>query len=110
MQFEPDSVVKTAEIKPAFDAMYTRGFLWFRKEKPADVFTVGNMVSLISEMTLSDPKPLELNLEKQWKTTFKFEKAFDLKRPVTRREFAVLANKYLNPFARWVDYTGKFIN
>lgn len=110
MHFEPDSVVKTAEIKPVFDAMYTRGFLWFRKEKPADVFTVGNMVSLISEMTLSDPKPLELNLEKQWKTTFQFEKAFDLKRPVTRREFAVLANKYLNPFARWVDYTGKFIN
>jgi len=31
-------------------------------------------------------------------------------RPITRREFAILANQYLNPFARTVDLGGKIMN
>ncbi|WDF55356.1 FAD-dependent oxidoreductase [Mucilaginibacter sp. KACC 22063] len=108
--FKPDSIVQTAEIKPVINEIYTRGFLWFNKAKPAENFTVGNLLSFISEITLSEPKPLQIELQKQWKTVYKFTGSFDLNRPVTRREFAVLANNYLNPFARQVDITGKLIN
>jgi hypothetical protein len=108
--FAPDSLVHTAEIKPILDDIYTRGFLWFNKAKPGEYFTVGNLLSFISEITLSEPKPLQLELQKEWQAKYKFKDPFDLNRPVTRREFAVLANKYLNPFARQINLSGRLIN
>jgi hypothetical protein len=108
--FAPDSLVHTAEIKPVLDDIYTRGFLWFNKAKPGEYFTVGNLLSFISEITLSEPKPLQLELQKEWQTKYKFKDAFELNRPVTRREFAVLANKFLNPFARQINLSGRLTN
>ncbi|MBS7566916.1 FAD-dependent oxidoreductase [Mucilaginibacter sp. Bleaf8] len=108
--FKPDSTVSTNEIKPVLTEIYTHAFLWFNKEKPAEQFTIGNMLSLISDVTLSDPKPLQMNMAKQWQSVYKFNQAFDLKRPITRLEFAILANKFLNPFARTVDLSGRLIN
>lgn len=108
--FDADSAVRTAEVKPVLNEIYTRGFLWFNKTKPGEFITVANLLSLISEITLSEPKPLQAELQKEWKTRYKFKDEFDLNRPVTRREFAVLANKYLNPFARRVDLSGHLVN
>jgi hypothetical protein len=61
-------------------------------------------------MTLRDPKNLQLETQKAWKSYYKFPAEFNLNRPVTRREFAVLANRFLNPFARKVDLSGKLVN
>lgn len=108
--FLPDSTVQTSEIKPVMLDLYTRAFLWFNKTKPGEVFTVGNTLSFISEMTLTDPETLKAKMQKYWKANFKFTSDFDMNRPITRREFAVLANTYINPFARTVDITGKFVN
>ncbi|MFA6088151.1 FAD-dependent oxidoreductase [Mucilaginibacter sp.] len=108
--FYPDTTVSTADIQPILNEIYSRSFLWFNKTKPAEVFTVGNLLSYISEMTLTDPAVLQKVMQSAWKTQFKFTQSFDVKRPVTRREFAVLANKYLNPFSRAVDISGKIIN
>lgn len=108
--FMPDSTVATADVKPVIEEIYTRGFLWFNKEKAGEKFTVGNLLSLISEMTLTDPQVLRSALQKSWKTQYKFVLNFDEKRPVTRREFAVLVNRYINPFARRVDIAGKLLN
>jgi hypothetical protein len=108
--FNPDSVVLTAEIKPVMMEIYSRSFIWFNKNKPGDVFTVGNLLSFISEMTLADPQTLQLNLQKLWKSKYKFTTDFDLNKPVTRRQFAILANQYFNPFGRDVDITGRLIN
>ena len=108
--FMPDSVVNTAEVKPLIMEIYTRAFLWFNKEKPGDKFTVGNLMSFISEITLTEPKTLQISLQKNWKTEYKFTTNFDMARPVTRREFAVLANKFLNPFARLADLNGNMVN
>jgi len=110
IRFEPDDIVSTEEIKPFLLELYTRAFLWFNKEKPADKFTVGNLLSLISDYTLTDPKTLQLHLQKAWAPQFKLTGTFDLNRPVTRMEFAVLTNKYLNPFAKTVDLSGRVIN
>lgn len=108
--FKPDSSVSTADIEPILREMYTRAFIWFSKNKPAESFSVADMLSYISDYTLTEPKTLQLNLQKQWQDTYKFKQAFDLKRPITRYEFAVLANKYLNPFSTHVDITGKVVN
>ena len=108
--FMPDTVVNTAEIKPVLSEVYTRAFIWLNREKPSGLFTVGNLVSLLSEFTLTDPKVMQMTLQKNWSAQYHFSSVFDTKKPVTRREFAVLVNKYLNPFARTVDITGKLIN
>lgn len=108
--FNPDATVNTADIKPVLTEIYTRAFLWFNKERPAEKFTVGNMISFMSDFTLTDVALMKANIQKAWKTQYKFKSDFDLTHPITRREFAVLANKYLNPFARTVDLSGKFVN
>jgi hypothetical protein len=108
--FLPDSAVQTSEVKPVMLDLYTRAFLWFNKNKPGAVFTVGNTLSFISEMTLSDPVTLKTTLQKYWKSKYKFTSDFDTERPITRREFAILANTYFNPFGRTVDIEGRFVN
>lgn len=108
--FNPDASVTTAEIKPLLSEIYTRAFLWFGKEKPGETFTVANLLSLISDYTLTEPQTLRISMQKAWKTQYKFRTDFDLSRPVTRLEFAVLANKFLNPFGRMVDLEGRLVN
>lgn len=108
--FMPDSVVTTAEIKPVLTEIYSRAFIWFNKAKPAEQFTVGNLLSLISEITLSEPKLFQTTIQKEWKTKYKFSSGFNVNHPVTRREFAILANQFLNPFARAVDLSGRIVN
>ena len=110
IHFEPNAIVKTEEIEPILTEIYTRAFLWFNKEKPGTQFTLGNMLSLISDYTLTDPVTLQKFLEKAWTPTFKLAGSFDASRPITRLEFAVLANRYLNPFAKTVDLVGRIVN
>jgi hypothetical protein len=107
--FMPDTIVHTAEVQPVLTEIYSRAFLWFNKVKPGEHFTVGNLLSFISEMTLRDPQNLQTVMQKTW-PQYKFAKEFNMNRPVTRREFAVLANRFLNPFARAVDLSGRLIN
>lgn len=107
--FMPDAIVNTAEIKPVLNEIYSRAFIWFDKEKPAEKFTVGNTVSLISEFTLTDAKTLQATLQKDWQAKHGFNN-YDITRPITRLEFAVLVNQYLNPFARKIDLEGNIIN
>jgi len=108
--FMPDSVVNTAEIKPVLTEIYSRAFLWFNKVKPGEHFTVGNTLAFICEITLTEPKLFQITIQKQWKTKYKFSSDFDMNHPITRREFAILANQFLNPFARAVDLNGRIVN
>ncbi|HEY8780895.1 MAG TPA: FAD-dependent oxidoreductase [Mucilaginibacter sp.] len=108
--FRPDSLVSTSEVQPVLTEIYTRAFLWFNKEKTSERFTIGNLLSFISDYTLTDPLVLKIRIQRDWKTKYKFKTDFDPNRQVTRREFAVLTNKYLNPFARTVDLNGRLMN
>jgi hypothetical protein len=108
--FMPDSAIRTAEVQPLLTELYSRAFIWFGKEKPGEMFTLGNLLSYVSEITLRDPAELQEAIRKTWKTYYHFNTPFNAKRPATRREFAVLANRFFNPFARKVDITGKLVD
>ncbi|MEO6979716.1 MAG: FAD-dependent oxidoreductase, partial [Mucilaginibacter sp.] len=108
--FMPDSAVSTAEVQPVLTEIYTRTFIWFNIQKPGEKFTVGNTLSFISEITLTDPAVLNKSMAKAWKGQYKFKSEFDINRPISRYEFAVLANRFLNPFARTVDLAGRLVN
>jgi len=108
--FEPNATVSTAEVRPVLDEIYTRSFLWFNKEKPGEKFTLGNLLSFISDYTLTDPKILESAIRRNWKPYFKLPGDLDMSRSATRLEFAMLANYYINPFGKRVDITGRMVN
>jgi hypothetical protein len=110
LDFDPTDTVRTEEVKPVLNEIYTRAFIWFRQEKTGEKLTLGNLLYFISDYTLTDPKTLELTIQKLWKPIFKLPGDLDVNRPCTRLEFAVLANKYLNPFAKIDDLTGKIVN
>lgn len=108
--FMPDSTVNSVEIKPVLSEIYSRAFIWFDNIKPAEKLTIGNTLSFISEITLAEPESFRIKIQKEWKTKYKFKSEFDLNQPITRREFAILANQYINPFARTVDMSGRMVN
>ncbi|MET3978181.1 hypothetical protein ABIB62_000749 [Mucilaginibacter sp. UYP25] len=108
--FVPDTLVRTAEIKLFLNEIYSRSFLWFNREQPGELFTIANLLSYISEMTLRDPENLQEGFQKTWKNYYHFPTDFNPNRPITRREFAVLANRFLNPFARKIDISGRLVN
>lgn len=108
--FMPDSAVYTTEIKPVLTEIYSRSFIWFNNTKPGVKFTTGNLLSFISEITLSEPQTFQKTMQRDWKGKYRFKSDFDLNHVITRREFAILANQYLNPFARTIDLTGRMVN
>src|SRR3569833_696635 len=110
LHFQPNDTVRTAEIKPVLDEIYTRAFIWVNQEKPGEKLTLGNLLYFISDYTLTDKATLEGAVKKLWKPIFKLPGELDVNRPVTRVEFAVLANKYLNPFGKTVDLSGHMVN
>ncbi|MGV8877424.1 MAG: FAD-dependent oxidoreductase [Sphingobacteriaceae bacterium] len=108
--FQPDSVVKTLEIKAVMNELFSRSFLWFNREKPKEDFTLENLLSYISEINLNDPKSLRNITQSRWQTQYKFQSEFNLKKGLTRREFAVLTDIYLKPFDKKIDISGKILN
>jgi FAD dependent oxidoreductase len=110
LHFEPNDTVRTEEVKPILNEIYTRAFIWFRQEKTGEKLTLGNLLYFISDYTLTDKTTMEGTIKKLWKPIFKLPGEWDGDRPVTRLEFAVLVNKYLNPFAKTVDMSGRMVN
>ncbi|MBS1502610.1 MAG: FAD-dependent oxidoreductase [Bacteroidetes bacterium] len=110
IHFEPNDTVRTAEVKPIFNEIYTRAFLWFNNQKPGEYIKLGDLLYFISDYTLTDPATLEPQIRRAWKTQLHLPGELDVKRPATRLEFAMLVNKYLNPFGKRVDLTGKVMN
>jgi len=102
--FQPDSLVSAEDLRLPMREFYTRSQLWFADNK-IDKFTLDNALSLI-KFSASRGEELNREVEKGWKTSFKFAGKYDLTRLITRREFSVLADAYLKPFNVRVDIRG----
>lgn len=101
----PDSSIATEDLRVPVKEYYSRSQIWFLDNK-SDKLTLEQLLSLI-KFTAQRGAELNKEVEKGWKTSFKLPDSFDLKRPVTRREFAVLFNRYLKPFDVSVDLNGQ---
>ncbi|TZF85875.1 FAD-dependent oxidoreductase (plasmid) [Pedobacter sp. BS3] len=107
--FSPDSPVTIADIKPTMKAYYSRSQIWFLDKKDEQQLTLADVLSLI-KYSASRGEELNREVEQGWKDSFAFTGKFDLKKNITRREFAVLADTYLKPFSRAVNHKGILIN
>jgi len=102
--FQPDGLISAEELRAPMREFYSRSQIWFADNK-MDKLTLDNVLSLI-KFNASRGDELNREVEKAWKTSFKFAGKYDLQHLVTRREFAVLADAYLKPFNVRIDISG----
>ena len=107
IKFDTASTISAAELKPRMKEFYARSQIWFADNK-ADTLTIEDVISLFM-FTATRGDELKKEIEEGWKVSFKFNSTFDLKRYITRKEFGILADRYLQPFNIRVDAAGNLM-
>ncbi|WEK19296.1 MAG: hypothetical protein P0Y49_21200 [Candidatus Pedobacter colombiensis] len=106
--FYPEQAVSTAEVKEPIKEFYYKAQIWFDDYKDVNI-TVGAALNMICMVGNKAPENTNAEVQKKWKSSYHFKNEFDLNRSITRREFAVLVDEYLNPFKTNIDKTGRVI-
>ncbi len=108
IKFDTAGTISSEQLRAPMREFYSRSQLWFADNKK-DVMTIEDAISLIM---FTAPRGNELikEIEDGWKESFKFGSKFDFKRPITRKEFAILADQYLLPFKTKVDFAGNLLS
>jgi hypothetical protein len=107
IKFDTTTTITAGEIKSPMKEFYTRSQIWFADNK-ADTLTIGDAISLFM-FTATRGEELKKEIEEGWKVSFKFSNKFDMKRNITRKEFGILADRYLQPFNVRVDPAGNLL-
>jgi hypothetical protein len=100
---DPEKTVNIKNIVNAFTDYYKSSVLWFEKH-PMGTMSVAEALELLFVISHNS---LDAQIQSEWNHKLKFTSTFNSERPITRREFAVLLDAYLNPFDMKVDITGK---
>jgi len=107
IKFDTAGIITAEELRAPMKEFYTRSQIWFADNK-ADTLTIGDAISLFM-FTATRGEELKKEIEDGWKASFKFNSKFDLKRNITRKEFGILADRYLQPFNVRVDPAGNLM-
>lgn len=94
--FDAHRHVSSSEVEPVLKQLFTRSQIWF-KDKDIEELRLKDLLDLIKYVANRGDE-LQAEIEKGWKKRFKFKQAYDLDYKLTRREFAVLVDTYLQPF------------
>lgn len=106
--FFPERAVSTAEIKEPVKEFYYKAQIWFDDYKGANM-TIGSLLDMICMVGNKGLEHTRTAVQKKWKTSYQFKNEFALNREVTRREFSVLVDEYLNPFNVNIDKSGRVV-
>ncbi len=107
--FTPEKQVSYNEIKQPIRDYYYKAQIWFddHKNVQMDLETTISMICYVGNKATVATKA---ELQKKWNKNYKFSSSYDLKKVLSRREFAVIINDYLKPFDEVnVDKTGRVI-
>lgn len=105
--FDPAGTVSTDEIEFVMRNIYTRSQIWFNQHS-IEKLSVGETIDLIKFIALKGDE-VDRAVQNGWHSRFHFESKFDANNPITRRQFAVLVDTYLQPFSVKVDKKGNFV-
>ncbi len=108
IKFDTAGTVTAEQLRAPLREFYSRSQIWFADNK-REVMTIEDAISLFM-FTATRGDELKKEIEDGWKESFKFNSIFDLKRQITRKEFAVLADRYLQPFNVRVDFAGNLLS
>jgi len=107
IQFDTAGLVKAEDLKGSMREFYTRSQLWFADNKK-DTLTIDDAISLF-KFIANRGNELNKEIEEGWKVSFKLNSKFDPKRNINRKEFGILADKYLQPYNIRVDISGNLL-
>lgn len=108
IHFDTAGTLSSEELKLPMKEYYSRSQIWFA-DKNLQQLTIKDAIDLIM-YTATRGDELRSEIEKGWKTGLKFNTTYDPKRAITRREFAVLLDRFMQPFNRRVDIGGNLLN
>ncbi|MFM6977040.1 MAG: FAD-dependent oxidoreductase [Sphingobacteriaceae bacterium] len=106
--FMPHNTVSTEELKLPMKTFYSRSQIWLA-DHPSEKLTIEETINLIM-YTATRGEELRREVERAWKDSFGFKSEYEPKRAITRWEFAILLDAYLQPFNSQVDLQGHLVN
>lgn len=108
IQFDTAGTLSSEELRLPMKEYYSRSQLWFG-DTTLEKLTVKDAIDLIM-FTATRGEELRSEIEKGWQSSLRFTSKYDPGRAINRREFAVLVDRFLKPFSRRVDVTGRLLN
>jgi len=107
--FNPEKVVTYDEIKQPFKDYYYKAQIWFDDHQLTPI-NLENTIAMLCYVGNKSVEATKTELQKKWSKNYRFSSQYDLKKILSRREFAVIINDYLKPFdVINVDKTGRVI-
>lgn len=103
--FEPEKIVDIKQIKAGFTEYYPKSHLWFQNHTAGNLST-SDVLDLF-RFTTNQGEALNLQIASDWQGKLGLKSSFNEDRDITREEFAVLVDTYLDPFKVKVDIAGK---
>lgn len=107
IRFDTAGTITAVELRSPMKEFYTRSQIWFADNRNATL-SIGDAISLFM-FTAARGEELKKEIEEGWKVSFKLNSDFDLNRNITRKEFAILADRYLQPYNVRVDLAGNLL-
>lgn len=104
----PENAVSTEELKLPMKAFYSRSQIWFA-DHTAQKLNIKETIDLLM-YTATRGEELRREIERNWKSTWGFKNPYQAERPVSRLEFTLLLETYLQPFAVKVNLEGQLLN
>jgi len=108
LKFDTAGVITAGELRTSMRGFYSRSQIWFA-DNQKDTLTIGDTISLLM-FTATRGEELKKEIEAGWKESFNFNTPFDPERQITRKEFTILADRYLQPFNVKVDFLGNLLS
>ncbi len=108
LKFSPDQLITTSEVKQPIKDFFYKAQIWFDDYKDSNM-TIGSTIDMVCYVGNKATESTKKELEKKWKTTYKFNSELDLSRQINRREFAVILQDYMPPFNVNIDDKGRVV-
>ncbi|WP_406824715.1 hypothetical protein [Pedobacter sp. KACC 23697] len=107
--FNPEKEITYDEIKQPIKDYYYKAQIWFDDHQNIPI-NLENTIAMLCYVGNKSVEATKTELQKKWNKNYKFSSKYDLKKVLTRREFAVIINDYLKPFDDVnIDKTGRVI-
>lgn len=106
--FRGDDAVEVASVKDVFNKLYSRSQLWFVDNTTKKYFELKDLLTLIKYVSFRGDE-VDREVEKEWSRKLKFEGEYNPSHVVSRYEFAVLVDRYANPYVKSVDAEGRIL-
>lgn len=108
IKFDTAGTISSEQLRVPMREFYSRSQIWFADNK-REAMTIEDVINLFM-FTATRGDELKKEIEEGWKESFNFDTKFEPKRQITRKEFAVLADRYLQPFNIRVDFAGNLLS